>query len=243
MNYYSYCTLGFDRTSWVWFIWQRHCSCICVVLCTSGLSHTCLMTPVFLGELWVRLASLKPASFDTWKGAGHSLSRAPQTTVKHSENRFVALSHMTWLEDAKVKRPWHHGCWHDPSRAISHNYLDSFLSSGSIHSRILALNTPWKQLRSEHLYMLFIICVWPVLTQSIGAWKAEGSRFKPQCGQNLGDVLLVGAGARTPSKHHQGTPVQGTGPQNAHIRPWISRSVSCLLPYAAPHGKEKKNYW
>lgn len=154
VNYYSYCTLGFDHTSWVWFI-CRHRSWVCVVLCTPRLLHTRLMTPVFLGELWVRLASLKPASFDTWKGAGQFI----QSTPKHRENRFVALSHMTWLEDARVKRPRHRGCWHDPGRTISHNYLDSFLSSGSINSRALTLNTSWKQLRSEHLYMLFRICV------------------------------------------------------------------------------------
>lgn len=158
VNYFSYCTLVLDHTSWVWIIWQRHWSCICVVLCTSGLSHTRLMTPVFMGELWVRLASLKPASFDTWKEAGHSLSRASQSTVKHSETRLVALGHMTWLKDARVKSPRHHGCWHDLSWTISHNYLDSFRSSGSINSRILALNPSWKQLHSEHLYMLFIIC-------------------------------------------------------------------------------------
>lgn len=112
VNYFSYCTLVLDHTSWVWIIWQRHWSCICVLLCTSGLSHTRLMTPVFLGELWVRLASLKPASFDTWKGAGHSLSRAPQSTVKHSEAQWNQIS-SPWSHDMtegcegeKPATPW-----------------------------------------------------------------------------------------------------------------------------------------
>lgn len=33
----------------------------------------------------------------------------------------------------------------------------------------------------------------------------EGSWFKPRCGQNLGEVLVAGRGARTNSVHCRGT--------------------------------------
>lgn len=49
--------------------------------------------------------------------------------------------------------------------------------------------------------------------------EMEGYRLRTQCGQNTEGVLLVGGGAKTPSKYHLATLERGTALPNAHIRP------------------------
>lgn len=52
---------------------------------------------------------------------------------------------------------------------------------------------------------------------SLGGWKTEGPWFKPRWGQNIGGVLVVREGSRTPSDHSWGAIQQGTKPTNAQM--------------------------
>lgn len=71
-------------------------------------------------------------------------------------------------------------------------------------------------------------------------WKAEGYRFKSRCGQNLGGVLVVGGGARTPSEHCCGTSEQGPEPPNAPL-PHLGVYPDFTHVQLAPEGNNADN--